>query len=160
MEHVNGWCFRGIYNGGLWENDLHVSALSPYREGGGRFLGIQCRFLGIHHFGQEEFMDPVNVAVLQTCLNMYTWAATWQNQQSECAPSEDSDQPGYPPSLISLRCALNGQLRAQAFFMRTAKTDQFGRMPRLIWVIAGRTTILLVLSWGGSCMGRGIGVLE
>ena len=26
MEHVNGWCFRGIYNGGLWENDLHVSA--------------------------------------------------------------------------------------------------------------------------------------
>ena len=29
-----------------------------------------------------------------------TWAATWQNQHSECAPSEDSDQPGYPPSLI------------------------------------------------------------
>ena len=22
------------------------------------------------------------------------WAATWQNQQNECAPSEDSDQPG------------------------------------------------------------------
>ena len=28
------------------------------------------------------------------------WAATWQNHQSECAPSEDSDQPGHPPSLI------------------------------------------------------------
>ena len=26
------------------------------------------------------------------------WAATWQNQQSDCAPSEDSDQPGHPPS--------------------------------------------------------------
>ena len=26
MEHVNVWCFRGIYKGGLWENDLHVSA--------------------------------------------------------------------------------------------------------------------------------------
>ena len=24
---MNGWCFRGIYKGGLWENDLHVSAL-------------------------------------------------------------------------------------------------------------------------------------
>ena len=24
------------------------------------------------------------------------------------APSEDADQPGHPPSLISLRCALNG----------------------------------------------------
>ena len=23
-----------------------------------------------------------------------------KNQQSECAPSEDSDQPGHPPSLI------------------------------------------------------------
>ena len=30
----------------------------------------------------------------------YSWAATWQNQQNECAPSEDSDQPGDPPSLI------------------------------------------------------------
>ena len=28
MEHVNGWCFRGIYKDGLWEDDLHVSALS------------------------------------------------------------------------------------------------------------------------------------
>ena len=27
MEHVNGCCFRGIYKGGLWEDDLHVSAL-------------------------------------------------------------------------------------------------------------------------------------
>ena len=27
MEHGNGWCFRGIYKGGLWEDDLHVSAL-------------------------------------------------------------------------------------------------------------------------------------
>ena len=25
---------------------------------------------------------------------------TWQNQQNECAPSEVSDQPGHPPSLI------------------------------------------------------------
>ena len=28
------------------------------------------------------------------------WAASWQNQQSDCAPSEGSDQPGHPPSLI------------------------------------------------------------
>ena len=32
-----------------------------------------------------------------------------KNQQT-CAPSEDSDQPGHPPSLIRVftRCALNG----------------------------------------------------
>ena len=29
-------------------------------------------------------------------------------------------------------------------------SDQTGRMPRLIWVFAGRTVILLVLTWGGS----------
>ena len=32
MEHVNGWCFRGIYKGGLWEDDLHVSAQHIDRE--------------------------------------------------------------------------------------------------------------------------------
>ena len=34
--------------------------------------------------------------------------------------------------------------------MRTAKTVQTGQMPRLIWVFAGRTLALLVLSRGGS----------
>ena len=29
-------------------------------------------------------------------------------------------------------------------------SDQTGRMPRPIWVFAGRLVILLVLSWGGS----------
>ena len=29
-----------------------------------------------------------------------SWAALWRNQQSECAPSEDSEQPGHSPSLI------------------------------------------------------------
>ena len=32
MEHVTGWCFRGIYKGGLWEDDLHVSARLIYSE--------------------------------------------------------------------------------------------------------------------------------
>ena len=30
------------------------------------------------------------------------WATSWRNQQSECAPSEDSDQPGHPSSLIRI----------------------------------------------------------
>ena len=34
--------------------------------------------------------------------------------------------------------------------MRTAKTDQTGRMPRLMWVFAGRTLMLLILSCHGS----------
>ena len=42
-----------------------------------------------------------NTWVLQTrAFTEDIWAATWQNQQSDCAPSEDSDKPGHPPSLI------------------------------------------------------------
>ena len=36
------------------------------------------------------------------------WAASWQNQQSDCAPSEDSDQPGHPPSLIRVFAVRSG----------------------------------------------------
>ena len=41
------------------------------------------------------------------------WATSWQNQQNDCAPSEDSDSLGIRPvfsaqSDQSLRCALNG----------------------------------------------------
>ena len=35
-------------------------------------------------------------------------------------------------------------------WVHSEDSDQTGQMPRLIWVFAGRTVILLVLSWGGS----------
>ena len=52
----------------------------------------------------------------------HIWASTWQYQQIVCAPSEDSDQPGHPPSLIRvfatrvkkvwvLRCPVSAQRR-------------------------------------------------
>ena len=46
-----------------------------------------------------------------------------------CEPSEDSDQPGHPPSL---RCALNGRF----LHMNSKDSDQTVWMPRLIWVFA------------------------
>ena len=73
-----------------------------------------------------------------------------------CVASEDSDQPGHLPSLIRLCFAHYGQLRTQSFKVR-GKTDQTGRMPRLIWVDAqadlsllGAQVILLILSCFGS----------
>ena len=77
----------------------------------------------VQHLISAERMQKA--AVQWTC----NWAATWQNQQSECAPREDSDQPGHPPNLI----------RVFAVWMS-----------RLIWIFAGRTLILLVLSCCGS----------
>ena len=79
------------------------------------------------------------------------WAASWQNQQSECAPSEDSDQPGHPPSLIivfPVRMKKHWVLSYPLSAQRRLWSDW--RMPRLIWVFAGRTAILLVLSCRGS----------
>ena len=35
-----------------------------------------------------------------TVVRDQNWATSWQNQQSDCASSEDSDQPGQLPSLI------------------------------------------------------------
>ena len=52
---------------------------------------------------------PVMIVTLVFC--KYMCAASWQNQQSDCAPSEDSDQPGHPghpghpPSLIRVFAA-------------------------------------------------------
>ena len=34
------------------------------------------------------------------CMKYNKRATSWQNQQNDCAPSEDSDQPGHPHSLI------------------------------------------------------------
>ena len=86
------------------------------------------------------------------CPNIYYWAASWQNQQNDCAPSEDSDQPGHPPSLNRVFAQISLGIRPvrsesllctqwvakdPSFLHGTAKT--LIRMPRLFWVFAGRT---------------------
>ena len=87
------------------------------------------------------------------------WAATWQNQHNVCAPSEDSDQPWHPPSLIRVFA-----VRSMSRWGPKVSSDQTKRMPRLISVFTGRTHILLVLSCRGSLMitvipyGKSIGI--
>ena len=68
-----------------------------------------------------------------------------------CAPSEDSDLSGHPPSLISVFAVRMKKLGSLAtHWAHSEDSVQTGRMPRMIWVFAGRRVILLVLSWGGS----------
>ena len=59
-----------------------------------------------------------------------------------CAPSEESDQPGYPPSLIREAFAVSskdskGPMVSSCGHRRPS--DQTWRMPRLIWVFVVRT---------------------
>ena len=71
---------------------------------------------------------------------LFTWAASWQNQQNECTPSKDSDQPGHLPSLIRVFAVRSmGSYGPKLFFMWTGKTlIRLGRCPG--WsVFTGRT---------------------
>ena len=75
------------------------------------------------------------------------WAMIWQNQQNGVAPSEDTDHPVWSESSLCDQWVA----KDPRFLHADSKdSDQTGRMPRLIWVFAGRTLTLLVLSCHGS----------
>ena len=61
------------------------------------------------------------------------------------APSEDSDQPGHPLSLIrDFAVCLKKVWVLSSQCADSEDSIQTGRIPRLIWVFAGRTATLLV----------------
>ena len=51
-------------------------------------------------FGSNVMSEPSHEKKYVSNKNEHNWAASWQNQQNGCVPSEDSDQPGHPPRLI------------------------------------------------------------
>ena len=58
---------------------------------------------------------------------------TCQNQQNECAPSKDSDQPGHPPSFEQSSLCAQWVAKDPSFLHADSKdSDQAGRMPRQI----------------------------
>ena len=73
------------------------------------------------------------------------WAAAWQKNKVAYAPSQESDQPGHPPSLISDPPSLISvfvgaqQVAKDPSFLHSDSedSDQTGQMTRLIWVFAG-----------------------
>ena len=84
----------------------------------------------------------------------YKWATSWQNQQNDmCAQQKTQISLGIRPvrSVFTMRAQWVAKILS---FLHADSWDsvQTGRMPRLIWVFAGRTchAILLVLSGGGS----------
>ena len=75
------------------------------------------------------------------------WATTWQNQQNECAPSKTQISLGIRPVWSESSLCAQWVAKDPSFLHADSEeSDQTGRMPRLIGVFAGRTTILLVLS--------------
>ena len=89
------------------------------------------------------------------CADMTIWAASWQNQQNDCAPSEDSDQPRRRPRLIwvfaGCRCHFVGfvmrwlQLKHGKDF-RQAFVKQWNVIPSDFW---NKTSLSWVLGREG-----------
>ena len=79
-----------------WEDERQASPMNRLPYGHTQFL-CKVRLLPL----PSGKLDRHNVDCRNSLIYYdVKWAATWQNQQNECAPSEDSDQPGHPPSLI------------------------------------------------------------
>ena len=56
-----------------------------------------------------------------------------KKKQNGCAPSEDSDQPGHPPSLIRVFAVCSMGAKDPSFLQADSEdSDQTGRMPRVI----------------------------
>ena len=72
-------------------------------------------------------------------------AVTWQNQQMSVLPAKTQISLGIRPVWSESLLSIWRILGSLATIERTAKT-----LPRLIWVFAGHTLILLVLSCRGS----------
>ena len=84
-------------------------------------------------------------------VNNLIWAASWQFQQNDCAPSEDLRSAWTSTQSDQSSLCTQWVAKDQSFLHADSKdSDQTGRMPRLIWVFTGRTVILLVFSWGSS----------
>ena len=59
-------------------------------------LSLILLLILIWHCARLAFAWERRLPICSSCI----WAASWQNQQNDCAPSKDWDQPGHTPSLI------------------------------------------------------------
>ena len=77
------------------------------------------------------------------------WTAACQNQQNDVCPAKTQISLGIRPVWSESSLCAWRKLRVLSYPSSAQRTDQTEQMPRLIWVFAWRTVILLVLSWGG-----------
>ena len=79
------------------------------------------------------------------------WAAAWQNQQNDCAPSKDSDQPGHPLSLIWVFAVRSmGSEGPKLSSCGQWRLIRLGKCPGWSESLLDAQVILLVLSCGSS----------
>ena len=137
METWSTWK-HDIFHGSLtllciWYNMMYLNVVVVMFSRQARFMWAM---LSCNSSYYKQHM--LSLATLFSPCHEKTWAAAWQNHQSGMCAQRRLRSP-WASAVFPVSSLLNEWLRAQAFFMRTAKTDHTGRMPRLIWVFAGRT---------------------
>ena len=86
----------------------------------------------------------------QTWWSKKPWAVSWQNQQNDLCAQQRLRSAWASAQFNQSLCCPPERLGPKLPTEHTGKTDQTGRMPRLIWVLLGAHAIWLVLSGGSS----------
>ena len=94
-----------------------------------------------HNYACKGQQFPLAISCLAGQVQRLTWTASWQNQQSECAHSENLQVSlGIRPVWTYSSLCTQWVAKDPSFLHADSKdSEQTGRMPRLIWVFAGRT---------------------
>ena len=105
---------------------------SAFKKGPGH--AKTCLMPYANNKGADQLAHPrsmISIFVFR-CLDSLIWAATWQNQQNECAPSYGSDQPGHPPTHFFVLSWGGSYVYDSILEPEHDKTCLRGRMRRLI----------------------------
>ena len=120
-----GWLRMRIWRMSLWRTkSTIISCSGSYHMAGGRW--------------KDSDQEQLN-------------STSWPSHQTSCLMTKPTKW--HPAKTQSDQSSLSACRRLGSLathWGHSKDSDQTGRMPRLIWVVAGRTVILLVLSWGGS----------
>ena len=87
----------------IWSPERRLIRLGRCPGWSESLLGAQIILLILSWGGSVWFGSTLSLTIcpgLSVWKLICIWATSWQNQQNDCAPSEDSDQPGHLPSLI------------------------------------------------------------
>ena len=131
---------------------------APYREVYARSGEITCMASTLDYSATETVILPfsdINLLDLKLLegpgSDTIIWAATWQNQQTGMCAQQRLRSAWASPQSDQSQLSTWRKLGSLANHWAPSKdSDQNGWMPRLIWVFAGCTVILLVLSCCGS----------
>ena len=118
---------------------LHYVSLSFVTDVVSIHRGITMQGGWVRFYGHTDFLGLYFI-VTYCALEPLHWAASWQNQQNDCAPAKTQISLGICPVWSESSLGTQWVAKDLSFLHADSEdSDQTGRMPRLIWVFVGCT---------------------